>query len=321
MQFTIVSCIEHSIDNEQVCEHRCSTNNRCSMARFNRQFHRCDLFQSNHKNSLYRSYRSNYIHSKSTNCPERIPLISNIRQLYRSIIHCIYDALPWQHAQRSNIFQSYTLIGNSYLACQELCSSVRHCAGVQYHTRGVQRHQCQLLRSTKPWELVSSKTWTVFAKRSCYGIIDQNDPLSHDQISLCNFEYFGQGQHKYDREIIHALSHLSETQCQYICSTMVNCIGIEFIEKKSRCILLSPNFIQNDGTIDVKYHRRHHLFMKISCGTSLSECSLTDQHCNCHEYRCQHGTCVSRQKEGYYHMFCDCDHGFSGQLCEQQIRV
>lgn len=42
--------------------------------------------------------------------------------------------LPWQrvHTPRSLIFQSYTLIGTSHLPCQELCSSVRQCAAVQY---------------------------------------------------------------------------------------------------------------------------------------------------------------------------------------------
>ncbi|CAF1169289.1 unnamed protein product [Adineta ricciae] len=318
--------IEHAINNEKICKQRCSVNKRCSTARFNEQFQRCYLFQTIRKNSLYRPYQSNYIQAESADCSEKSSFLSHIEQLQGLNTHCLYDALPWQRAQHPNIFKSYTLIGTSYLACQELCSSVRRCAGVQYQTRGVQRHQCQLLRSTNPWELTSSKSGIVFAKRSCQGLVDTNNPLSEDQIPVCHFEYFGQGQHKHDKEMIQRLPNLSEIQCQYLCSTMVNCIGIEFIEKRSECILLSSNFIQNDGTIHVKYHRRHHLYMKLSCSTSLPEsvlpkCLLDDIHCNCHENLCQHGTCLTEQSEGYQRMFCECDYGFTGQLCEQMLDV
>lgn len=94
----------------------------------------------------------------------------------------------------------------------------------------------------------------------------------------------------------------------------------------SECVLLSSNFIQNDGTIHVKYHRHHHLYMKLSCSTSFSEivlpkCLLNDIHCNCHESLCQHGACLTEQSEGYQRMFCECDYGFTGQLCEQMIDV
>jgi hypothetical protein len=60
--------------------------------------------------------------------------------------------------------------------------------------RGLHFNRCRLLRSTKPWDLVPSKTWNVFAKRSCYVQINENDLFSWDNKSLCNFEYFGQGQ-------------------------------------------------------------------------------------------------------------------------------
>ncbi|CAF1033695.1 unnamed protein product [Adineta ricciae] len=311
--------IEHAINNEKICKQRCSVNKRCSTARFNEYFQRCYLFQTNRKNSLYRPYQSNYIQAESADCSGKSPFLSDIEQLQGLNTHCLYDALPWQRAQHSNIFKSYTLIGTSYLACQELCSSVRRCAGVQYQTRGAQRHQCQLLRSTNPWELTPSKSWIAVT-------VDTNNPLSDDQMPLCHFEYFGQGQHKHDKEMIQRLPNLPETQCQYLCSTMVNCIGIEFIEKRSECILLSSNFIQNDGTIHVKYHRRHHLYIKLSCSTSLPEsilpkCLLDDIHCNCHENLCQHGTCLTEQNEGYQRMFCECDYGFTGQLCEQMLDV
>ncbi len=74
--------IEYSINNEQVCEQRCAVNHRCSMATYNRQFHRCHLFQHNRKRSLQKSYRSNYGFSTYANCPGR--LVSNV--------HCNYDS-------------------------------------------------------------------------------------------------------------------------------------------------------------------------------------------------------------------------------------
>ena len=223
--------IEHAINNEKICKQRCSVNKRCSAARFNEQFQRCYLFQTTRKDSLYRPYQSNYIQAESADCSEKSSFLSDIEQLQGSNTHCLYDAyvpkhthrdndlqfdlsnsLPWQRARHANIFKSYVLIGTSYLACQELCSSVRRCTGIQYQvgrhdrtfysfilkidmqTRGAQRHQCQLLRSTNPWELTSSKSWIVFAKRSCQGLVDTNSPLSEDRIPLCHFEYFGQGQ-------------------------------------------------------------------------------------------------------------------------------
>jgi len=90
------------------------------------------------------------------------------------------------------------------------------------------------------------------------------------------------------------------------------------------CILLSPNFLQNDGSIDIKHQHRHHIYMKISCSTSTREtnllkCSLDDIHCGCHQNPCQHGTCLSYQREGYHYMFCKCYDGFTGHLCNQQI--
>jgi hypothetical protein len=122
-----------------------------------------------------------------------------------------FISLPWQRAQtsRSIIFKSYTLIGTSYLPCQDLCSAVRYCAGVQYQVkylfyinhnyisievRGAHRNRCRLLRSANPWDLVSSKTWTVFVKRLCHVQINQIDIFSRDNKPLCNFKYFGQGQ-------------------------------------------------------------------------------------------------------------------------------
>ena len=67
--------------------------------------------------------------------------------------------------------------------------------------------------------------------------------------------------------------------------------------------------------------------MKVSCTTSshiipklrLSKCFSTDVHCGCHQNPCQHGTCLSQQKEGYSCVFCNCDYGFTGQLCDQQL--
>jgi hypothetical protein len=60
--------------------------------------------------------------------------------------------------------------------------------------RGLHFNRCRLLRSTKPWDLVSSKTWNVFAKRSCYVQITKNDLFSLDNKPLCDFKYFGEGQ-------------------------------------------------------------------------------------------------------------------------------
>jgi hypothetical protein len=65
--------------------------------------------------------------------------------------------------------------------------------------------------------------------------------------------------------------------------------------------------------------------MKISCDSissyspSLSKCSVNDIHCGCHEHSCQHGICLSQQREGYYYMLCNCHQGFTGHLCNQQI--
>ena len=143
--------IEHSINNEQACERRCSIDRSCAMATFNRRFHRCHLFQHHHpKHSLHHPYRSNHIFTTFANCHRSFSL-SNTGQTGVSTVHCNYDSyvltyillfylisflnrLPWQRAQRSRsiIFQSYTLIGISYLPCQELWSSVRQCAAVQY---------------------------------------------------------------------------------------------------------------------------------------------------------------------------------------------
>ncbi|CAF1315608.1 unnamed protein product [Adineta steineri] len=307
--------IDHSINNEQACEKRCSIDHLCSTATFNRQSHRCHLFQHREKHSRSKPYRSNHIFSTFSNCLGKFSL-SNNKQIQVSNVHCNYDVLPWQHAQTSMIFKSYTLIGISHLPCQELCSSIRYCAGMQYQLRGSHRNQCQLLRSTKPWDLSPSKTWTVFAKRSCHIQINENNNfLDQDLKPLCNFKDFGQGQHKHSKEIIHAFSHISEIQCQYLCSRL----GIEFIERRSQCILLSPNFLQNDGSINVKYHRRHHIYLKMSC--HMSKCSTNDIDCGCQQNPCHHGTCLSRQREGYQYMFCQCYHGFSGDLCDREIIV
>jgi hypothetical protein len=83
--------IEHSINNEQTCEYRCSIDHSCSMATFNRQFHRCHLFEKTPKQSISKPYRSNYMFSTFANCPGRFSL-SNIRQTRASNIHCNYDS-------------------------------------------------------------------------------------------------------------------------------------------------------------------------------------------------------------------------------------
>ena len=128
---------------------------------------------------------------------------------------CVFisNRLPWQHAKRwrSIIFKSYTLIGVSSLPCQELCSSVRHCSGAQFQVnalflfesnlkrirlkvRGYNFNRCRLLRSVKPWDLAANKKWTVFAKRSCYIQMNENDLFFRDRRPLCNFEYLGRGE-------------------------------------------------------------------------------------------------------------------------------
>ncbi|CAF3792777.1 unnamed protein product [Rotaria socialis] len=325
--------IEHSIHNEQICEHKCSTDHLCSMATFNRRYHRCHLFQHHHhhhhhqKHSLSHPYRFNRVFSTFADCTQRFSLSQTERV---SIVHCDYDSLPWQRAvrARSIIFQSYTLIGISYLPCQELCSSVRHCAAVQFQARGLHRNRCRLLRSAKPWDLLPTKTWTVFVKRSCHVQISQNELFLRDTQPLCNFKYVGQGQHKHYQGIIHTFPHISEIQCQYLCSKIVNCVGIELVDRQSQCILLSPNFLRNDGSIDVKEHSHHHIYLKMSCRTSMyiepehssfSRCSLNDHHCSCHQSPCRHGTCSSQQKEGYHYMSCNCFHGFTGHLCDKHV--
>jgi hypothetical protein len=83
--------IEYSINNEQTCEQRCSINHLCSMATYNRQFHRCHLFQHNQKRSLSNSYRSNYDYSTYANCSKRFSLSKN-RQQRISNVHCNYDS-------------------------------------------------------------------------------------------------------------------------------------------------------------------------------------------------------------------------------------
>ncbi|CAF3698901.1 unnamed protein product [Rotaria sp. Silwood1] len=330
--------IEYSIHNEHICEHKCSINHLCSMATYNRQYHRCHLFQYHNKHSISHPYRLNNVYSTFADC-SGIFSLSHTTQKRISIVHCDYDSLPWQRALRSRsiIFQSYTLIGISYLPCQELCSSVRHCAAVQYQyikinlkkqARGLYRNRCRLLRSAKPWDLLPSKSWTVFVKRSCHVKISHNELFYRHHQPLCNFKYVGQGQHKHNQGMIHTFRHISEIQCQYLCSKIINCVGIEFVEKQSQCILLSSNFLRNDGSIDIKNHKHHHIYMKISCSTtkyiqseqSLSKCSINNQYCNCHQNPCHHGICLlSQQREGYHYMFCNCYHGYTGHLCDQHL--
>lgn len=79
--------IEHAINNEQICKQRCSINKRCSIARFNKQFQRCYLFQTTRKNSLYRPYQSNYMQSESIECSTK-----SFEQLQGLNTHCLYDA-------------------------------------------------------------------------------------------------------------------------------------------------------------------------------------------------------------------------------------
>ena len=220
--------IEHSIDHEHRCDEQCSRHHSCSMATFHRRSHRCHLFQHSPSHSLVHPYRSNYAFTTFAKCPHGRSH-SKGQQTHVTNIHCDYDAsvflsdhpsramhfcssLPWQRVQtsRSIIFKSYTLIGTSFVPCQELCSSVRQCAGVQYQVRrftasslsliaslkvrGRRRNQCRLLRSAKPWDLVPSRTWTIYAKHSCHARIDPLDLFTREDKPLCNFQYFGHGQ-------------------------------------------------------------------------------------------------------------------------------
>lgn len=67
--------------------------------------------------------------------------------------------------------------------------------------------------------------------------------------------------------------------------------------------------------------------MKMLCDRSndiqqkitYSKCPQHNADCDCHRNPCQHGTCLSQQREGYYYTFCHCHHGFSGRFCEQHI--
>ena len=59
---------------------------------------------------------------------------------------------------------------------------------------GLQYNRCRLLRSAKPWDLVPSKTWTVFVKHSCHVQINPNDLFFRDHKPLCSFQYFGQAR-------------------------------------------------------------------------------------------------------------------------------
>ena len=59
--------------------------------------------------------------------------------------------------------------------------------------RGLRYNRCQLLRSTKPWDLFPSRRWTVYAKHSCVVRVQENDLFFRDHYPLCNFKYFGQG--------------------------------------------------------------------------------------------------------------------------------
>jgi hypothetical protein len=54
-------------------------------------------------------------------------------------------------------------------------------------------------------------------------------------------------------------------------------------------------------------------------GMSLSKCPFDDIHCGCHKNPCQHGTCLSHHREGDYHVSCNCHHGFTGHLCDQEM--
>ncbi|CAF4074808.1 unnamed protein product [Rotaria magnacalcarata] len=106
--------IEHSIDNEKLCKHKCSTDHLCSISTYNRRDHRYHLFRHSLSSHPVRTF---------ADCREKVSL-SHIEQKARvSIVHCNYDSLPWQRVIRSPsiIFQSYTLIGISYLPCQAHC--------------------------------------------------------------------------------------------------------------------------------------------------------------------------------------------------------
>jgi len=53
--------------------------------------------------------------------------------------------------------------------------------------------------------------------------------------------------------------------------------------------------------------------------TNLSKCSVNDKNCGCHHYPCQHGICLSQQRQEYNYIFCIYYQDFTGYLYDQQI--
>ena len=58
------------------------------------------------------------------------------------------------------------------------------------------------------------------------------------------------------------------------------------------CILLSSNILLNDGSVDLKYRRHHHIFLKIACGKTNMDTGIQRDliDCSYERNRCQHGS-------------------------------
>lgn len=86
----------------------------------------------------------------------------------------------------------------------------------------------------------------------------------------------------------------------------------------SECFLLSTNLLRNDGSIDIKRHRSHKIYVKVACGPfvvskDLSGCSDVGPR------RCLNGHCSFQLSENYPKTICQCSRGFTGDLCDRPI--
>lgn len=168
--------------------------------------------------------------------------------------------LPWQHARRfrSIIFQSYTLIGISFVPCQELCTSVRHCAGIQFQVN----RTLSMSNDFERWSrhVVYVTIDVIYYVQLNHGIffqVDVGQSMQNVHVmfkfkkTICSFviiiryvilsisvkvisTFIIDGKTRVEgslcrssrknQAMIHRLTHISETQCQYLCSKIVSCI-------------------------------------------------------------------------------------------------